>query len=184
MLGYCGKEAHAKRLRTLLDEPRRRLTGIDGLLVGYVLLQPKEGWEYLRALLQDEGKEFMVRYAGLRSARFFYDRQPDVIPQKDVIEAISLLIDQSDIADLAIEDLRKRSCWDHAERILALYGKPSHDIPIIRRSILRYALQCPDPKAAAFVAELRKKNGEMVKDAEELLKLEPPPATKTATVPK
>ena len=69
--------------------------------------------------------------------------------------------EQSDIADLAIEDLRKWSRWEVAERILALSGKKSHDIPIVRRSILRYALSCPNQKAMAFVEEQRKRFGDI-----------------------
>ena len=56
-------------------------------------------------------------------------------------------------------------------------------MPVVRRSILRYALSCQDrhPQAAAFVAEQRQKNPDTVKDAEELLRLEkdPLPVEKT-----
>ena len=38
----------------------------------------------------------------------------------------------------------------------------------------------PHPKAAAFVAELRKKDAEMVESAEELLRLETAPVTPPA----
>src|SRR5438270_627759 len=59
----------------------------------------------------------------------------------------------------------------------------SHDVPIIRRAILRYALSCPKQEAAAYVNQCRKRDPEMVKDTEELLKLEAPaPAPKQDTV--
>jgi hypothetical protein len=85
---------------------------------------------------------------------------------------VTALLDQSDIADLAIEDLRLHKCWDDCDQVLGLAAKKSHDIPIVRRYILRYALNCPKPEAAAFVANMRKKDPEMVKDIEEFLKLE------------
>ncbi len=50
-------------------------------------------------------------------------------------------------------------------------------MPIIKRSILRYALSCPGPKAAQIVAEWRKTDPETVKDMEELIKLEAAPKT-------
>ena len=116
-------------------------------------------------------------------------RGTDLISHKDVVSAVALLLDQSDIADLAIEDLRKWGCWGMTDQVLGLYGKKSHDVPIIRRSILRFALSAhginadgsankdqPNPKAQAFVAELRKKDPEMVESAEELLKIETTPA--------
>ena len=55
-----------------------------------------------------------------------------------------------------LEDLRKWNRWEVCDRILGLYGKKSHDIPIVKRSIIRYALSCPAPKAKEFV-ELRRK---------------------------
>jgi hypothetical protein len=176
MLGHCGTAKHAELLRQMLDDPQKRLnSGIDGVLAGYTMLQPKEGWAYIRAILKDESKEFLFRYAALRAARFFWDYRPDLIDKKTVVEAVCLLLDHKEMADLAIEDLRKWGHWDVLDRVLALYSKPSHDIPIVRRAILRYALSCPkSSKAEAFVAELRKKAPDMVQDVEELLKLETP----------
>lgn len=184
MLGHCGHEKHAALLRKLLDDPEKQLnSGVDGMLAGYTLLQPKEGWNFIRDILanKDQKKAFMLRYAALRSARFFRDSRPDVIDKKAVVEAVCLLLNQSDIADLAIEDLRKWGCWEVSDQVLALQEKKSHDVPIIRRAILRYALSCPSKKAGVFVEAMRQKDGEMVKDVEELLKLDTAqPATPTA----
>jgi hypothetical protein len=83
------------------------------------------------------------------------------------------LLEQGDIADLAIEDLRKWQQWQVTDKVLGLKDKPSHSVPIVRRAILRFALSCPDnAAAAAYVTELRAKDARMVADAEELLKLE------------
>jgi len=183
MLGHCGSARHADLLRKLLDDPEKRAnSGVDGMLAGYTMLKPKEGWSYIYSILKDPSKEFMLRYAALRAARFFHDSRPDVVDPKERVNCVCQLLNQSDIADLAIEDLRKWSRWEVADQVLDLYGKKTHDIPIVRRAILRYALSCPQQsRAAAFVEELRKKDPEMVKDAEELLKLETStPSTPTA----
>ena len=89
---------------------------------------------------------------------------------------ISPLLEQSDIADLAIEDLRKWKRWEVLDQVLALSTKSSHQIPIIRRAVLRFALTCEkdQPKAAAFAKAMREKDADWVKDVEELLKLENP----------
>jgi hypothetical protein len=185
MLGHCGKEEHAKVLRSLLDDPDKRVSsGIDGILAGYILLQPKGGFDYLTGILKDTGKDFTLRYAGLRAVRFFWDSRPDVVGHPQLLAAACELLEQSDIADLAIEDLRKWQQWQVADRILALSRKSSHDVPIVRRAILRYALCCPGKEAAAYVEEQRKKDARLVQDAEELLKLEtttPTPAASQAT---
>lgn len=173
MLGHCGSDKDAALLRKLLDDPEKRMnSGVDGMLAGYTLLKPKEGWEYIKGILKDPKKEFMLRYAALRAVRFFHDSRPDVIAKKELVDGVRLLLDQSDVADLAIEDLRKWGCWAAADRVLGLGEKKSHDVPIVRRAILRYALSCPDKKAKDYVEAVRQKDAEMVKDVEELLKLE------------
>jgi hypothetical protein len=195
MLAHCGTAKHGELLRKMLNDPQKRVsTGVDGVLAGYTMLQPKDGWEYTRGILKDPAKEFMLRYAALRAARFFWESRPDVLDKKDLVEGISLLLEQSDIADLAIEDLRKWNRWEACDKILNLKNKKSHDVPIIRRAILRYALNCPSRSALDYVNECRKRDPEMVKDTEELLKLEvaapapavvsgkPAPDAKPATV--
>jgi hypothetical protein len=183
VLGHArkNKDDYAKLLRSLVEDPDKKVSsGIDGILAGYVMLKPKEGWEYLRGVLGDSSKEFLLRYAALRAVRFFVDYRPDVVPVKDSVEAISLLLEQSDIADLAIEDLRKWKCWGHTAKVLGLKAKESHDIPIIRRSILRFALQSPVEAARGYVEEQRKADEQAVIDAADLLKLE---TTTPATPP-
>jgi hypothetical protein len=180
MLGHCGTAKHAELLRKMLDDPAKRLgSGVDGMLAGYTMLKPKEGWAYTRDILKDPKKEFMIRYAALRAVRFLWDSRPDLVSKKELQEGMGLLLEQSDIADLSIDDLRKRECWDMADRVLALQKTKAYEIPIVRRAILRFALSCKGNKAAAaYVDEQRKKDAQMVADAEELLKLEQtPPAT-------
>jgi hypothetical protein len=174
MLGHAGTAKNAEQLRKMLDDPQKRVsTGVDGILAGYALLAPKEGWGYISGILGDPKKEFMLRYAGLRSVRFFWESRPDVFEKKVLRDGVLQLLNQSDIADLAIEDLRKWKQTDLLDQVIALNDKQSHNIPIVRRSILRFALSCPDnAKATAFVQAMRTKDPEYVKDVEELLRLE------------
>jgi hypothetical protein len=183
MLGHCGTEKHADILRKMLDEPARRVgSGVDGILAGYTMLKPKEGWAYTHDILKDGGKEFLLRYAALRAVRFLWESRPDLVPRKELAEGVAQMLDQKDIADLAIDDLRKWGCWDMADRVLGLVDKPVYkELPIIRRAVLRYALCCKGNAAAErYVAEQRKKDEQAVNDAEELLKLEQPAPAGTA----
>lgn len=173
MLGHCGTAKDALVLRKMLDDPSKRTgSGVDGVLAGYVMLSPKDGTELLRTIMKDTQSDFMYRYAALRAARFIWDARPDLASKGKLAASVEQLLPQADIADLAIEDLRKWAQWDAADQVFALKGIKSHDVPIIKRSILRYALSCPGPKAATVVAEWRKADPETVKDMEELLKLE------------
>lgn len=174
LLGHCGKAKDAELLKTLLTDKKKQPTsGLDGLMAGYAMLNPKEGWAFTRSVLGNPKEEFMKRYAALRAARFFWGERPDLVDKKEIVAGVCLLLPQGDIADLAIEDLRKWGRWEVADAVLSLYGKKSHDVPIIRRAILRYALCCQDlPAAKSFVEKMRTEDAELVKDAEELLRLE------------
>ena len=157
LLGQCGNaKEHGPLLREMLEDPKKKFSsGIDGMLAGYVELDPKSGWKYVRELIADEKQEFLVRYAALRAARYFYDYRKDLISANDVVGALELLLDQGDIADLPIEDLRKWGRWEMTEKIISLYGRKSHTIPIVKRAIIRFALSAPanNAAAAAFLKE-------------------------------
>ncbi|MCS7022570.1 MAG: hypothetical protein NZU63_12165 [Gemmataceae bacterium] len=189
LLGHCGKPEHARALRQLLDDKERNFaSGLDGVLAGYILLAPQEGWKYLRQLIRDD-QEFPIKYAVLRTARYFWEYRPDVIPQTQVLEVMQQLIAQPDIADMPIEDLRKWRQWQLTPLILSYAEKPSHkDIPINMRAILKFALAAAqaDPKnaaAAAFVAKARQQDPKRVEFLEELLKDEQRLLQQTSPMP-
>lgn len=176
LLGHCGKPEDAEVLKKMLDNKDKLLgAGVDGIMASYTMLKPKEGWEFIATNMRDPSKHFMIRYNALKAVRFFWTYRPDLVKKKDMIEAVTSLTEQEDLADMAIEDLRRWKCWDLADRILALRTHKVYETPIVRRSILRYALDCKDNAACvAFVNEMRKKDPEMVRDTEELLRLQEP----------
>jgi hypothetical protein len=185
ILGHCASPEDAKTLRALLDDPQRSYTsGLDGVVAGYILLDHKAGWDYLLGIIGDAKKDFSVRYAGLRTVRFFFESRPDVIPNKQVLTAMQVLMEQSDLADLPIEDLRKWKQWDQTPVVLGYSAKDSHNtIPIVNRAILKFALAAvqADPKnaaAAEFVEKARAKEPKKVEFLESLLKDETKPAPK------
>jgi len=190
MLGHCGKgrgqkieDASARALKAILSDPEKRVaSSSDGVMAGYAMLKPKEGWKFITDTLKDQKAEFTVRFAALRAVRFLHDYRSDLVGQKELVGGVCTLLDQEDIADLAIEDLRKWKQWDLAERVLAVQKSPAFKQNIVKRAVLRYCLQCKGNKAAeAYVARCRKQDEEAVKDAQELLDLEatPPPAAKS-----
>jgi hypothetical protein len=187
LLGLCGQKKHGDLLRAMIDDPQKRMgSGIDGLLAGYLMLQPKEGWPHLRTMLGDDKQDFYMRYAALRTLRFFWEQRPDVLSKAAVIQGMCIVLDQPDMADFAIEDLRKWNRWELADRVLDLFGKESHNSAVVKRAILRYALHCgksksPPARIQQFIDEQRRRDPEWVSDAVELLNLEieaPPPEPK------
>lgn len=189
LLGHCGKQADAKAIRALLDDPMRSYTsGLDGVLAGYVMLDKQAGWDYLLSVVGNAKKDFAERYAGLRTVRYFWENRPDVIGREQVLAAMRVLMDQADLADLPIEDLRKWRTWELTPAVLGLAARESHaGIPIVRRAVLKFALaaQQADPanKAAAdFVAAARQRDARQVEFLETLLRDEnrPPPSPQPA----
>ena len=175
LLGYTGDSKHAEVLKKFLADPQKReISGVDGVLAGYALLDPKAGWEHIREILNDPNEKFLTRYAALRAVRFLWEYNRDLIGKDKLVAAVSTLVDQWDISDLAIDDLRKWGQWQATEKVLSLYEKKSHAIPIVKRGIIRYALSAApaNKAAAAFIAEREKDSAELIADSRELLALE------------
>lgn len=173
LLGACGKEADAKYLRELLDSKEERYTAAaDGILAGYIQLKPKEGWEMLHTILADGRKPLLQRLGVLRTLRFFHGAQPkQTRPQ--LVKAMKVLLAQGDMADLAIEDLRRYEVWDLTDEVLKRYGQKGYDAPLIKRAIIRYTLCCkPTETTKAFLTTRRADDRELVDEVEEFLKLE------------
>jgi hypothetical protein len=169
LLGSCGTDKDADLLKSMLANPNdRTLPAFDGILAGYLQLRPREGWDQLLTMLRDERQSFQVRFAVLRTLRFQHILKPEET-RDPVLKGLRTLLPQADMADLAVEDLRRWQVWDLTPDILALYGKKQYDAPLVRRTIVRYALSCPKPEAVEFVKNLRQTDPALVRDVEELL---------------
>lgn len=172
LLGVCGRASDAPLLRQLITESKDRpLTGLDGIMGGYCLLDPKQGPRLVLAMIQDEKNDFNVRYAALRTVRFILSDMPGVDP-KMINEQLAKAIAAPDISDLIIDELRKNKSWSATGPILALWGNPKYDIQVVKRAVVRYALRSPDPVAAKFLEKTRAENSKFVQDVEEMLRYE------------
>jgi hypothetical protein len=176
LLGHCGKAPeHGEFLHRLIENAdRHKGSGLDGMMVGYVMIQPKEGWKYLETdVITNAKADFQTRYAALRAMRFLWTQRPDLVNKQALVGGMLKAAEFPDIADFAVDDLRKWQQWDVTDQLLKLAGRKSHDVGVIQKATLRFALMSPAKSAAAYVAEARKRDPEQVRDTEELLKLEP-----------
>ncbi len=192
LVGHGGRPGDAAAVRKLLDAPDNKFaSGLDGLMAGYTLLDPKAGYEYLLGQLKRPDADFQARYNALKTARFFWDYRPDVVSHDQVLEAVKIIVAQPDMADLAIEDLRKWGVWGLTGYVLSFADAREHAaIPITRRAILKFALAAPVEQKAAkeYADRIRREDPERVKYVEQTLKDEPPtkpsdPAVTTAPKP-
>ncbi len=92
----------------------------------------------------------------------------------EVLKCCAALLPDGDLADQAVEDLRRWGWWDLSADVFAQFAKPTHAAPIVRRGIVRYALCCPSGDAKAFVATARQTDPKLVAGVEETLKLYDP----------
>ena len=175
LLGACGSDDDARLLKAMLDEASERtVNAYDGFLAGYIHLRPREGWELTQSLLRDSRKPLLIRLAVARTLSYFHGAQPKE-SASNVLKCLDDMIAQGELADIAIEDMRRWGIHDRTRvrDILGLYGKKGFDAPLMKQTIVRYALCCKDdPTARAFVENLRREDADLVKGVEEELQAE------------
>ena len=171
LLGVCGTAADAEFLAGLLRQsplPERTAAAFGGLLAGYVMLDPRSGWPFLAAVLADE-KPRLRRPPRRPRRRPLFPGCPHRSEQTRLSAVRAALLPHGDLADQAVEDLRRWGYWNLTREVLAQFAKPTHAAPIVKRSIVRYALSCPDDDAKAFIAALRQTDPKLVREVEERL---------------
>ena len=146
------------------------------LLFAYVLLDRENGWKLITKIIDEKASPFLLHYAALQITRNLYEERKDLVDQKKCLGAITSIMEVKYLADFAVEDLRKWERWEYCEVILKLPSKPGFDSPVMRKSVLRFALQCPTPSAKNYVNAERGRDPEFVTDTEELLDLERKPS--------
>lgn len=178
LLGVCGTANDAQFFANSLKQsplPERVRDSFGGLLAGYILLNPKDGWAFTQSVLADDKRSFAVRLSAIGAVRFFQAARGAEC-KADVLRCCAALLPDGDFADMAVEDLRRWGYWDLTADVLAQFGKPTHSAPIVRRGLVRYALTCPNDDAKRFVAAVRQTDPKLVAAVEEQLKMfEPVP---------
>jgi hypothetical protein len=158
LLGDCGTEVHAKLLRDLLESSDGKYS-YEGLLIGYTLLKPREGTTLLREQFQAPKTELSIRLSALQAARFLLDFRTNRVDRGQLLDAIACMLEHTDVADLAIEELRRRGYREKTERILRVFDEDDL-VPVQKRAVVRYALSCPkDPRAVKFLLRVRRLDG-------------------------
>jgi hypothetical protein len=179
LLGISGGPLDTPFLAGMLSEKPlsdRSASAFGGLLAGYILLNPKDGWQFAANTLGDAKQSFAVRLSAIGTVRFLQATRGNDC-KTDVLRCCSALLSEGDLADQAIEDLRRWGYWDLTADVLAQFPKPTHAAPIVQRCIVRYALCCPDEQAKRFVSALRRTDPKLVEKVEEVLDLYAPVPT-------
>jgi hypothetical protein len=176
LLGLTGQTKHAPLLKKMIDAKDGDLPN-DGLLLAYTLLLPKEGWEAVAKTARttdDKVSNFPTRYGALRAARHLREKHAELW-SKEKRDSLNVYLEQADIVDLWIEELRRMQAWDLTDRVLDVWSAKAGAVNIVKRSILRFALCSPTMRAQAFIREQRQRDAEYIREIEELLELEAEP---------
>src|SRR5262249_7521851 len=155
-------------LAMLKEVPEDRPSMRRGLMIGYTVLKPREGWDMSLDLLADAKRGFLERNAALGVLLFFHNWKPDE-NRTLLLRGMRLAVTAGGLAAIAVEELRRWKCWDLTDVVIAQFERRTHESVIVRSAIVRYALACPQPAAQRFVAEIRKRDPEIVGAAVESL---------------
>ena len=176
LLAHCGAKEHGAMLRKhidAVDTQKDSSGGLSSLMFAYVLLEPDHGFEYVaKCSVDGDATSFLKRYSAFSALRELRKERKDLFAEKKWDAAMLAIMEIPDMSDFAIEELRKVKAWQHDDAVLDLSGKPGFKAPIVRRAILRFALQSPTPRARAFVNEQSARDAAWVSDTKELLELE------------
>jgi hypothetical protein len=102
--------------------------------------------------------------------RYLHEFRPGVVADKKMVEAVADLLTNDDVADFVVDELRLWKEWTLTEQVLRLDKGKLH--AVVRRAIMRYALQCPAEAAHRYVNEKRMRDPQFVKEIEKLLRSE------------
>lgn len=173
MLGLCGTPEDARWLASLISQqplPDRYAGALGGLLAGLTSLDSPTGWKLITDILEDQERNFTDKLSAISMLRYFQSTRWKE-EGSSILAAYRLLIASGDLADMAIEDLRRWQVWDLTAEILASFDKPSHKAPVVRRSIVRYALAGPQETCGAFLNQVRQTEPELVRKVEATARL-------------
>lgn len=178
LLGACGTKSDADLLESMLEKNEERMSpAISGILGGLIEIRPEAGWKRSIAMLEDPKRPYQDKLSVLGTLRFFHAYKPEMY-RKPILAGMAAVVVRGDMADMAIEDLRRWKQWNLTKLILEQYDKPTHAAPLVRNAILRYALCAPDADASAFVKKARAADSAGVADIERSLEFEKPTPSK------
>jgi hypothetical protein len=182
MLGLCGKPEDADLLeRRILDTSGERRPGIEGLMVGYMMLRGEKGLEVLertklRAPITEDGEKYPAQIA----IRYFWSYGNNRIPRSRLEAATRILLDDPRFFATATVDLGRWKDWSIQPRLMKTYGQLGVDDKIAKEAIIRYMIastkdvpkavgqKLPDHavRGAEYLRQLRMRDPELVDDTE------------------
>ena len=181
MLGLCGTLEDAKLMeaKILVQTDEFRL-GIDGLMVGYLLILKDKGLDVLdEHKLANKKVPFSETFAAMQALRFMWTYGAGKIAPARLQQSMRILLDRPEMADWVITDLARWKDWSIQDKLMAKYGEGEYNNRPTKRAIVRYMIAAsrdhatggvPQPahavKGQQLLDELRKRDPKAVAEAE------------------
>jgi hypothetical protein len=177
LLGLTGtpddRDYLEKRILTPTGEFR---AGLDGLMLGYLLLAGEDGLRKLEdAKFRDPKAVFSETYGAMQAILQMWKSGDDTISKPRLCKSMRLLLGRPELADLAVSNLTRFQDWQAMEQVVALYDAPAdNNAKATKRAVVRYLhklteqlAESTEPgqvdlrtRATAFLAEKKKSDPE------------------------
>jgi hypothetical protein len=166
LLSIRGTSDDVEMLEKLLrSEDRKSRSGLDALVACYLTLQGPEGVDLVEELfLENKKAEYADTYAAIMALRF-HGTEVEFIPRERLVEALRLMLDRPELADLVIPDLARWEDWDSMPRLTELFKNADEKSSWVRVPVINYLRACPLPEAKERIEELEKIDPEAVRRA-------------------
>ena len=177
LLGATGGATDVTLLEKMIRETDpANASSLSGLLGGQVALNSKTGWAATIGVIAEDQSPYQHKLAALGTLRFYQVSQPKAY-RAAILEGMRAVVRRGDMADMAIEDLRRWGWWDLSDDIIACHGKATHSAPLVKNAIIRYAVTSKDRPSREFLTKLRKTDAALVDEIEESVSAEKPSKT-------
>ncbi len=167
MLGVCGKEQDIKMLEGFIKSgDRKQQAGLDALVACYLTLKGADGVKLIEdSFLKDPDVDYVDTHAAISALRF-HATESDIVPQQRIVEAVRLLLDRPQMADMIIPDLARWKDWSVMDRLVKMFKEADGETSWLRVPVITYLRACPKPEAAKYIEELRKIDPQAVERAD------------------
>jgi hypothetical protein len=166
MLGICYQPEDAQLLEQLMRaDDRKARAGLDALIACYLMLTKEQGLPLVEELfLKNRQAEYADTYAAIMALRF-HGTEVEVLPRPALVQAMRLMLDRPELADLVIPDLARWEDWDAMPKLVELFKTADENSSWVRVPVINFLRACPLPEAAAYIEQLEKIDPDAVRRA-------------------
>lgn len=174
LLTTCGKPEDVAWLEEVIRSgDKQRQAGLDALVACYLTLAGDKGMSVIEEIFLKNPETPQLELFSVIQAIRFHGTETDKISRERLVQAIRLVLDRPQMADMVIPDLARWQDWSVMDRLVVMFREAnSEDTRWIRTPIISYLFECPLEQADKYVEDLRAIDPDAVARAEMLANIE------------